>query len=284
MIHLIASIGCSTMIVLLFRGFSQYRIHSFQAIVVNYLVCLCIGLAASPYEELRNVGNWHGLYLAIGLGTLFISLFYLIARTTQLIGVTVASVAQKLSFVIPVIAGIVIFQEAFTMRKLLGFLIAIAAVLFVSLRKDGGIPKGKLLLMPIIVFAGSGICDLIIKIVEIGYLDQFSNSTFTVVVFAASFSLGAAVMTAGLVNRREYPDPKSLLAGLVLGIPNYGSIYFLIAALQHSGLGASELFPVNNVGVILASAVSAWLIFREHLSNLQWIGLLLALSAILILL
>jgi drug/metabolite transporter (DMT)-like permease len=282
MIYLALSISCSTIIVLLFRSFTNFRIHSFQAIVFNYLTCLLIGLSNTSSGQLMKVPAWSGLEHAVFLGMLFIALFYLIARTTQTIGVTVASVAQKLSFVIPVIAGIAVFDEAFNLLKLTGFILAVLAVLFISVR-TGEIKMKDHFWMPLLVFAGSGVCDLMIKIVEEWHIGPVTKATFTVVLFGTAFFFGFMWMAGRILFTAERPDLRSVFAGVLLGIPNYGSIYFLIAALQQSGLEASQVFPINNVGIILLSAAMAWMIFSEHLNRMQIAGLVLALAAIFVL-
>jgi len=283
MIYLALSIFCSTLIVLLFKAFQHFRIDSFQAIVFNYLTCAIIGLGYTNSDQLVQIPHWNGLPYALSLGTLFIFLFYLIARTTQIIGVTVASVAQKLSFVVPVIAGILMFNESFTYLKLAGFMLAILSVLFISRTRNSEIGIKGHLWMPLVVFAGSGVCDLVIKVIEANHLGLISKATFAVILFGTAFLIGFGWMLFGLIRNRKMPDAKSLLAGFLLGVPNYFSIYYLIAALQQSGLEASQVFPINNVGVILFSALMAWLIFREVLNRLQMLGLGLALAAILIL-
>ena len=49
----------------------------------------------------------------------------------------------------------------------------------------------------------------------------------------------------------ERPDLRSAAAGILLGIPNYGSIYFLIAALQQSGLPPQLLQLELTEGILM---------------------------------
>lgn len=279
MIYLLLSIVCSTIIVLLFRSFREHGIDNFPAIVVNYLTCSVIGILLTSKQQLAVIPSWSGLPYAVVLGLLFITLFYLIARTTQFLGVAVASVAQKLSFVIPVIAGILMFSESFTWLKLAGFILAVAAVILISSRRHAHFNLRDHGWLPFIVFAGSGICDLVVKIVEAAHLGEIHKSTFTTVLFGTAFLSGLTI----LAFRRKKPKFRDMVAGFFLGIPNYGSIYFLIASLQQPGWEASQVFPINNVGIILLSAVSAWLLFSEHLNLKQMAGLALAVASIVIL-
>ena len=71
-----------------------------------------------------------------------------------------------------------------------------------------------------------------------------------------------------------------LLTGILIGIPNYFSIWFLLEVLkQHPG-NSSAIIPIVNMGIVLFSSVMAWLIFKEILSVKNWVGILLSLAAI----
>jgi uncharacterized membrane protein len=43
---------------------------------------------------------------------------------------------------------------------------------------------------------------------------------------------------------------------------------------------SSAIIPINNMGIVLFSAVMAWMIFKERLSIINWVGIALALGAI----
>ena len=73
---------------------------------------------------------------------------------------------------------------------------------------------------------------------------------------------------------------KNVLAGIILGVPNYFSIIFLIKALQNKNIESSTLFTVNNVGVVVVSTfVGLWL-FKEQFSAKNKVGIALALLGI----
>jgi drug/metabolite transporter (DMT)-like permease len=71
---------------------------------------------------------------------------------------------------------------------------------------------------------------------------------------------------------------KELIGGIILGIPNYFSIYFLMNALQY--MNASQLFPVLNISILLVSGVVGYFRYRETFKLSTWIGMALAIGAI----
>jgi drug/metabolite transporter (DMT)-like permease len=75
---------------------------------------------------------------------------------------------------------------------------------------------------------------------------------------------------------------QNLLAGIVLGVPNYFSIYYLIKALQSNSLSSSATIPINNIGVLFVVSMFGIFIFKEKLNKANYIGLLFTLLAILL--
>ncbi len=74
---------------------------------------------------------------------------------------------------------------------------------------------------------------------------------------------------------------KDLIAGLTLGLFNFFSTYFLMKALAQNQYESSFVFAINNIGIILINSFVATLIFKESLSKINWLGIVLALSSIL---
>ena len=82
---------------------------------------------------------------------------------------------------------------------------------------------------------------------------------------------------------RSFKDIKVYIFGIILGCVNFGSIYFLINALNSGIFDSSILFGVNNVGIVGLSVIIGLLIFREKITKINWIGIILSFFAIIIL-
>jgi multidrug transporter EmrE-like cation transporter len=92
--------------------------------------------------------------------------------------------------------------------------------------------------------------------------------------------IGLTTLLIRYFIRREKFEFKSLLGGIALGIPNYYSTYYLLEALHSKTLESSVLYPLNNLGIVVVCAVSAYLLFREKLSAINLAGIFLSLVAI----
>lgn len=278
---LIWSIVCSTLIFVVFKLYDTYRIHTLYAIIVNYLTAFAVGMALfdGPVVFSQWVSSsW--LLPAAALGILFIFIFNLMARTSQTLGVSVASVATKMSLVIPVFLGVLLYGETLGPLKIMGVAIALAAVYFASLRPGQPRLHLRALYLPALVFLGSGIIDGSLK-----YLEETRVPDREFPLFSASIFLSAALSGILFVgSRKGKPNPalrpKDLLGGIALGIPNFFSVFFLLRALQYPGLNSASLFTLNNVCIVMVTTLLGIILFRERLSARNWLGVGLALISI----
>ena len=75
----------------------------------------------------------------------------------------------------------------------------------------------------------------------------------------------------------------NLLCGWILGIANFGNILFYLKAHQDLSNQPSIVFSSMNIGVIILGSAVGVFIFKEKLSRLNYVGILLALISILVL-
>lgn len=259
---------------------------TFPAIVVNYLVAAMCGIVMAG-NDYSITDKFEEPWLIGGLsyGVLFISLFYLMAYTSQKIGMSAASVATKMSLVIPVAWFMITdVNDEVTLIKVLAVVLAIFGVLFASRRKDEKF-NWNLLLFPIIIFVGSGIIDLVIGHFSHGTAlsTQENKYLFTSAPFVTSSFIGGVVLIIRKSKGLPVFNSKTIIAGAVLGAVNFGSIYFLVRTIDAHLLDRSAIIPINNLGVVVFSAIAAIIAFRETFSRINILGLALSISAILLL-
>jgi drug/metabolite transporter (DMT)-like permease len=221
------------------------------------------------------------------LGVIFIGAFYLIALSTQKVGVTATSVAAKISLVIPVLFSLLVLKSSlkdYTLVNYIGMSLALVAIVLSSIRPgaDGEqrTPRLLTLVLPFVIFLSSGFADSLINYVNEYHLQAHEASQFTMLTFTVSAVIGLAVLLYLLLLQKTTFHLKSIWAGIALGIPNYFSIFFLIKALSAFGNDGAFLYPVNNIGIIMAGALGAVLVFREKLSKLNLVGLAMAVLAL----
>ncbi len=284
MTYLILSVLASSLIFVVFKLFAKYNVDTLQAIIVNYVVASISGIIAySEPIDLNYISSQGWFYGAMILGVIFISVFNLMAITTQRNGLSVAAVATKMSLVIPIVFGIVVYQESTGALKIIGIIIALIAVYLTSIKTAQGISiTKKNLIFPLLVFIGSGIIDTSIKFFEKNYVAENDVSIFSATIFGFAAIVGVIILGYKRITGTLNLSLKNIIAGIGLGIPNYFSIYFLIKALRYENTDSSTVFTINNVAILLVSTIAGILLFKEKLILKNWIGITLAVLSIIL--
>ena len=283
MIFLALSIIASTLIFVIFRLFASYNINTLQAIVVNYFVaCSCGVIGYQNSIELSAIPQYNWFYYTLALGALFIIVFNLMAITTQHSGLSVVSVATKMALVIPIAFGLWYYQEPLGPFKAAGIVLALIAVYLVAVKKDSGIILQKRnLVFPMLVFLGSGLIDTSLNFLQNDFItDKSLIPLFSSTIFMTAGVIGIMVLVAQKIKGVLVLEFKNIIAGIVLGIPNYFSIYFLVKALRSDLFDSSGIFTINNVGIVIISTLLGIVFFKEQLSIKNWIGITLAVISI----
>lgn len=296
MVYLLLNALSSVFIFVAFKAFDLYKVDTLQAIAVNYAACVLTGaafvMAGENAEAIYDVPwskGWFGVSLAVGAA--FIVTFYLMARTTQLVGMSVASVAAKISMAVPVLANLLLFPQAgaekFDLVKGVGIGFALAAVVLVTLKgkekqaAERAVKLGPLqLLFPVFVFVNTGALDTTLNYANARLIPAEDEAVFPLYVFGVAFLLGSAYAAWEIRSGKRRFAWKNVWAGVALGVPNYFSIYFLLKALSAFDNAGALVYPALNILVILGSTAFSVGFFGERLYRSNALGILLAVAAI----
>lgn len=284
MIYLFLSIFFSTLILVVFRLFTRFKVNTFQAIVFNYIVAFIVGfgLYGSMWSNaLIHQGAW--LPFAFIIGVLFISLFLIMGKSAQENGIGITSVTVKMSLAIPVALAIYIYAESVYLAKILGVIAALVGVFLITYQKksEKKAKNGNYWFL-IVLFLGSGALDTLLNYVEKKALGDLSPALFSAIGFGIAGCIGLLVLSIALILGKQQLKLKNIIAGIFLGVPNYFSIYFLIMAIREP-MDDSITYALNNLGIVMASFALGIIFFKESVTRLKIIGGVVALGAILLL-
>ncbi|MEC3966982.1 DMT family transporter [Flagellimonas halotolerans] len=283
MIYLILSVLSSTLIFVVFKLFDVFKIQTLYAIITNYVVACAVGFLL--YDGPVGVSDFTGKPWLIGpilLGVLFIVIFNLMAKTAQVSGVSAASVATKMSLAIPVIVGVLLYGEHLSILQIIGIILALVAVYLASIKEESISINKKALILPLLVFLGSGIIDTSIQYFEEIHLTDQEIPVFSSMIFGFAALTGFIFVGIKAVKTPLKVNFKNTLGGIALGVPNYFSIYFLIRALRSDILSSAAIFTLNNVAIVMCSTLFGILLFKEKLSLKNWSGVALAILSIIL--
>ncbi|UII23061.1 hypothetical protein [Fulvivirga ligni] len=267
-----------------FKMYARFKVNTFHAITINYLVCVVTGLISAGDGSLDFITktNETWWWMALFLGFVFIGTFYLMAKTTEVYSMTVSSIASKMSLIIPVLSSIFIIgvqAKTYTSLNIIGMVLALPAIFLSSYKKGGDKKAFKFsweLMLPLLVFVLGGLIDSSINYSNHFLLKADEKADFSIMIFLFAGTTGSILM----LLEREPLKLKSVIAGLALGIINFFSIYFLLVGLSSFNNDGAFVYPLINVGIIVISSLVSIIFFRERLSVKNQIGIALAVLAI----
>jgi drug/metabolite transporter (DMT)-like permease len=132
-----------------------------------------------------------------------------------------------------------------------------------------------------LVFLAGGAVDVSMKAFEESFGARNSRVLFLLLAFGIAFLIGLTVVLWRGVRQGRWPTAATVGWGVVLGLINYGSLEFILRAINQ--LPGTFVFPVNNIAIVLlAAALGVW-VWGERLTRLNRIGLGLAVVALLLL-
>lgn len=282
MLYLIIVILLNTYIFTVFKLFAKYKVNALQAIAVNYWTCVVVGAITFGYNPLTtSVVNESWIGYAVFFGAYLIFLFNVLSYSTAKQGMTVTTIANKLSLVIPVIFSWWLYNDGMNAVKIFGILLAFPAVYMATRRKEK--LQINTLYLPAIIFVLSGLLDTYIKYVQHFHLaNEAQQSAYTTTAFAVAGLLGTILVVARTIVKKERILPKNILAGILLGLPNYFSIYYFIRLFDSGYMDSSSIVPVNNTGIVLATTFVAIFFFKEPANRSRLIGVVLSVISILL--
>jgi drug/metabolite transporter (DMT)-like permease len=284
---LLMSIISSALLFVILKKFSSWGVVTVHGILFNYFTAAGLSLLLSDLDW--TIARNHILIAwpyTIGIGLLFILVFVLTGITAQKNGMATASIASKMSMVIPISIGIVFYKDSMDIQKGIGLAMALPAVLL-TVDQSGSKTQGRFdlrfWLLPILLFLGAGLVDSAIKFAQHILMGDGNDYLIIAMIFASAGCFGLIKLTYDSFAGKEPLKWVSFLGGLLLGSVNFCSLYFLVRCLDSPGAESSFVFAIVNVGVVLLSFFIGWMVFNEKPNARKIIGLVLALISIVVL-
>jgi len=275
MLFLILSVLCSVTVGVIFKITRKYNADPIQIITFNYVTALilCYFTFTPDLTVVHADAPWN-IYAAVGV--LLPIVFLFLFTSIKYMGIVKTDAAQRLSLFIPIIAAWLIFKEDFNTYKVIGLVIGFIALLFI-LRKQSTNDQNKWI-FPAAVFLGFGIIDILFKQIALFAALPYTTSLF--IVFDISLAVSLLVVVYDVVLKKVQLSSKNILFGALVGIFNFGNILFYLKAHKAFAENPSTVFAGMNMGVIVLGSLVGLLFFKEKLSKINFIGILLALIAI----
>lgn len=276
------SVVFTCLIFTLLKEIERFKLDVFQTILSNYIVASIVGYLIMPPAVAISAYPEQDWFLGtLMLSFLFVITFNVMAFTSHKLGISVMTISAKMSMMIPIVIAIVLYGEDLGVVKVFGIILTLAGVVFTVYKKQEKQFNSKLWLLPLVVFINAGTADSILNYIQRQFLADNEMGMLTTVIFFFCFAIAALYFVFQLLVKKMRFHYKSWIGGLVLGVPNYFSIYFILKALSSKAMETSLIFTINNLLIVLISALIGVFLYKEKLSKLNYIGLALSSMAIL---
>ncbi len=271
MFYLILAILSSVSVSLLMRLSEKHVGNNVSLLLMNYVMCTLLGTCFTGVGGFMD--SLPGKGIAIGLGVIngifYLMSFVLFQYNVKKNGVVLSSTFMRLGVLVSMVLSIAVFGERPEFLQIIGFVIAVGAILLIQTDKEKTTVSFKAGLLFLLLLNGSA--DAMSK-----FYDEIGNPACEEYFLLFTF-IFALILCGGLVlKRKEKVGKAEVIYGMLIGIPNYFSARFLLKSLAQ--VPAVIAYPTNSVAVIVLISAGGVLFFKEKISKRQ----MMAMAAILV--
>src|SRR5690606_28719699 len=284
MIYVFFSVVCSVTVSVILKLARRYEVDTTQIIVWNYpIAVLCTWFFLEPTGVSLAIEKGPlGLYG--GLAVLLPGIFVALSSSIRYTGIVRTEVAQRLSLFISLVAAFWLFHESPQSGKLAGVTVGIIGILCSIGWHRGRNQHGtnyRMWMYPLAVFLGYGVIDILFK--QVALHTAIPYTTSMLMVFTLAMGVSFLYLAYYIGTAKKHFSVHAIFWGTVLGSFNFANILFYMRAHRALPDNPSIVFTGMNVGVIALGALIGIFLFREKLSFINKIGLILAGISLLIL-
>lgn len=295
MIYLILAF-CSSALISVIMRYGEGRINNnISTLAVNYVICLLLSMLYSAGSSFGVPLPDGRMTIILGLisGVFYMGSFILYQYNIFRNGVLMSSTFMKLGVLVPTFAAIIVFGERPGILQVAGICLAIAGILIVNgvgqskqiddspagseiagqvtgttgqvtgITGTNSAVKAPKALLLLLLVGGSG--DAMSK-----FYEELGKAEYTSQYLLYTFAVALVLCTLTALMRGQRLTRRDALFGFLVGIPNYYSARFLLLSL--SEVPAVIAFPTFSVGTIILTGAAGVLLFREKMTNRQWIA------------
>ena len=260
MFYLLLAILSSVMISFIMRYIESRVQNQMGMFMSNYLVCAilsCVFMQNVPWVTLQTMTLKDSL-IGILTGVMYLYSFVAMKANMKHNGVMLTTIFMKLGVLLPTVMAVVVFKESLSGMQLIGFVLAIFAIILINFEKEELHAGGKKALLFVSLFL-SGMCDAMSNVFE-----QMGNPVNKDGFLFATFAMACLLALVLSLRSETKMTKKDALYGIIIGIPNYFSARFMLLALGQ--LSAVLVYPTFSVSTIVVIAFVSFVVFKEKLS------------------
>ena len=220
--------------------------------------------------------HWPTILFAAGYGIFLCVSMHTGFRALAIGPMALTSILASFSLLVPFFFGVFFWQEPLTVFGILGMGLLLLSIVFINGKKASGL-SFRWFLYALATLLTNGVCSVIQKYHQMQYPAQYRTEFMVFALLSVWILLWLSRLPK---HREEAPfsfNLHGLLSGMLNGAANY--IVLFLSATEN----ASVLFPIVSVANIAAVWLVGLLFFKEKLTVLQTVGLVLGVASIFLL-
>lgn len=177
---------------------------------------------------------------------------------------SLTSLISAFSVIIPILYGIICFDEAITTYKIMGICFLIIAIILINIKKSnqsGNKANTKWAIFISITFITNGLCSVIQTKHQRIYPGEHTSEFMIVAMFLCAVVYLTVALTR--LSVKDLLKTKGKRYGIMSGVSNALANYI---TLKLAGIeNASIMFPIISAGTIFTTVVCGTVLFKERL-------------------
>lgn len=269
MLFLALTIFCSTSIAIILKINSNKNGNTLLLLTGNYLAASIISLVLF-FVDIETTHSIDLIPLGLFLSLLFVGSIFAFSKSVSLSGAALSTVSSRLSVLVPIILSIIFFSDLPNTYQVFGLILTLVTIIlfYFSIRNNTAKKqKNNKFFYLISILLGIGVADFFMKV----FLENWAASNkpwFLFWIFFFSF-----LITVSLTIKKKVQFNKStLVLGIIMGIPNIFSSYFLLEAL--SSYSAVFVYPFVNISIIIFTSIIVKVIWKEEWNSYSKLALI----------
>ena len=191
--------------------------------------------------------------------------------------IALTSLAASYSLMLPTFYGLVFLNEASGILLYAGIALLAISIVFINLNKNDVKISPEWVLYVILALIGNGMCSTVQKMQQIAFEGKYTNEFM----FFALVTVVAVAAASVLLQERgqalyfmKLGWKCAAIGGIMNGMAN------MLVMLLNGRINASVMFPCISAGSIALNCIIARVFWKEKLSNMQTIGVMLGMASV----
>lgn len=176
--------------------------------------------------------------------------------------------------ILPYIYGLLALDEPLRIIRLAGLAVIIAAVAFSNSGTKK--PTSLQIILCVAVFLLNGMVSIISKAHQVDTLHSPVDTTqFVMLSGVAKFIMSSAALLFTKTKTKDKLPQASNILPLALASAVVGGVSYMLQLIGAQNLPATVLYPCVTGGSIIFSAFAGKILFKEKITKVQWISIVL---------